>query len=567
MTLKALRAELKKLNVDGMLIPRSDSFCGEEVPPSEERLAFISGFTGSAGMGLVTQNRAVLFSDERYALQAPNETSDEWECFTKADDKPSAWLKANMAGKIIGFDPWLLAVDASVFTTGEVTLKPLAYNPIDKIWADRPSPQLSQAEPLGDEYTGLTRREKISLITEQMLDSDALVISEPAGLCWLLNIRGRDLAYTPLILAFGILTKEGEVIVFAHENRFAACPHENMRFADLAEMKEILKNFKKVMIDPHACPYAIKEMIKGEVILKQSPITLAKAKKTPAELKASYEAHRLDGVAMCRFLAWFDDTIKTRSVTEIEVADKLAALRSEGDEFICPSFATICGGGAHGAIIHHRAKAHTEIPKNSLCLIDSGAQYLGATTDITRTIATGDSPPPHMAEAFTQVLQAHIALATCRFPLGTNGIALDSITRAPLWRGGKDYAHGTGHGVGAGLSVHEAPASISKRGTHPIEEGMILSNEPGYYVAGEYGIRIENLIAIKKDSKAGMLAPETLTLVPIDKRLIRAHALTETELAWLNNYHQRIKDELMPLIKDEKTKAWLEAATEPITYL
>ena len=562
MTLKALRAELKKLNVDGMLIPRCDSFCGEEVPPSEERLAFISGFIGSAGMGVVTQNRALLFSDGRYALQAPAETSDEWECLTSADDKPSDWLKAHMAGKVIGFDPWLLAVDSN-FATGEVTLKALPYNPIDKIWTDRPSVEPSQAESLADEYTGMTRKEKISLITEAM-EGDALVISEPSGLCWLLNIRGRDLAYTPLILAFGILTQEGEVIVFADEKRFDACSHDNMRFADLSSMKEILKNFKQVTIDPRTCPYAIKEMIKSEAILKQSPITLAKAKKTPAELKASREAHRLDGVAMCRFLAWFDDAIKSRSVSEIEVADKLTALRSEADKFICPSFATICGGGAHGAIIHHRAKAHTEIPKNNLCLIDSGGQYFGATTDITRTIVTG-APPPHMAEAFTQVLQAHIALATCVFPLGTNGIALDSITRAPLWRGGKDYSHGTGHGVGAGLSVHEAPASISKRGTHPIEEGMILSNEPGYYVAGKYGIRIENLITIKKDGKAGMLTSETLSLVPIDRRLIHVHALTETELAWLNNYHGRIKEELMPLIKDEKTKAWLEAATEPIT--
>ena len=315
-------------------------------------------------MGLVTQNRAVLFSDERYALQAPNETSDEWECFTKADDKPSTWLKAHMAGKVIGFDPWLLAVDASVFTTGEVTLKPLPYNPIDKIWADRPSPQLSQAEPLGQmNIRGMTRKEKINLITEQMLDSDALVISEPAGLCWLLNIRGRDLAYTPSdIGVWDFDQRAGEVIVFAHESRFDACPHENMRFADLAEMKEILKKFKKVMIDSCACPYAIKEMIKGEVILKQSPITLAKAKKTPAELKASYEAHRLDGVAMCRFLAWFDEAIKSRSVSEIEVADKLTALRSEADSFICPSFATICGGGAQWSDYPPSEQRH--IPKS-----------------------------------------------------------------------------------------------------------------------------------------------------------------------------------------------------------
>lgn len=577
--LEAIRQEMRHLGIDAFLIPRGDMFSGEEVPAADERLAFISGFTGSAGMAVVTSDKAALFSDGRYTLQMDAETNASWQCFTQPEVSVTAWLAEQLAGCRIGFDPWLMPMaqrkrfDAAL-SVAKAELVAVDRNPVDAIWPDRPAAPASAALPYGIALAGRTQADKISDVLAQLAEhqpqAEAMVISDPAALAWLLNIRGRDLDHTPVLLAFAVLDRSGRVTVLADEHRFAACASEAMEFAALEDLPQILAQYGKgkVVVDPSTCPQAIADMLAGEVLSGECPITLLKAIKTEAEVRAFEEAHRMDAVAMIRFLCWLEDTLVQRPVREVEVAEKLVAFRSASAQFISPSFATICGGGSNGAIVHYRAEEgkDQDIPSNNLCLIDSGGQYLGATTDITRTVATG-TPPQEMAAAFTTVLKAHIALAVARFPEGTNGVQLDAITRAPLWARGMDYAHGTGHGVGCSLSVHEGPASISKRGERPILPGMILSNEPGYYVTGEYGIRIENLIHIQRDATDGMLFSSSLTLVPIDRRLIIAPMLSTAERDWLNAYHARVCAEIGPLIDalgEDRLTRWFAEATAPL---
>ncbi len=578
--LAALRAEIKAMGVDGVIIPRGDAFSGEEVPAADERLAFISGFTGSAGIAIVMADQAVLFSDGRYTIQMETETGPEWQCLTQPEASLSDWLLNHAAGKVIGFDAWLMPVGQrerlEKAMDGQVSLTPLDANPVDRIWPDKPPRPLSRAIPYSIEYAGMTRDEKITACIDRIQashpDVRAMMITDPAGLAWLLNARGRDLNHTPVVLAFAVLSRDGTVTILADPERFADIDASGLAFADPAEPGACLSQYGEgeVMIDPSTCPTAIEGMVKGSAIHAESPITALKAIKTGAELKAFNHAHRIDAVAMVRFLHWLDKTLPERPVREVEVDQKLIEFRSLSDEFISPSFATICGGGGNGAIVHYRAVEGKDqpIPMDSLCLIDSGGQYLGATTDITRTIAAG-TPSAEMIHAFTYVLKAHIALARCRFPEGTNGIQLDAITRAPLWQAGLDFAHGTGHGVGCSLSVHEGPTSISKRSTRAIEAGMVLSNEPGFYQPGGFGIRIENLIAIQRDD-SGMLYAENLTFVPIDRRLIRADLLDGDERSWLDAYHRRVRDEIAPLLKarvlsdDDAALSWLIEATEPL---
>lgn len=574
--LDALRQQIAAMEVDGVLIPRGDAFSGEEVPAADERLAFVSGFTGSAGMAVVMADQAVLFSDGRYTIQMEAETGPHWDCLTQPQASVSGWLRAHAKGRRLGFDPWLMPLETrdrlARALDGEVALTPLAGNPVDAIWPDRPPPPQSQALPYSISAAGMSREDKINATLNAMAEHhpgvEAMIISDPAGLAWLLNIRGRDLAHTPVILAFAVLTAKGTVTVLAAPERFDGCDGDRLAFAPMDQLGAILAEFTpgQVMVDPMTCPCAIAELINGDPVCAESPITVLKACKTAAEIAAFEESHRLDAVAMIRFLHWFDDTLTARPIREVEVDAKLIEFRAMAPAFISPSFATICGGGGNGAIVHYRAipGQDQDIPRNSLCLIDSGGQYLNATTDITRTIATG-TPPAAMARDFTHVLKAHIALASARFPEGTTGVQLDAITRAPLWQVGMDFAHGTGHGVGCGLGVHEGPASISKRGERPILPGMVISNEPGYYVEGSHGIRIENLIHFEHGGD-GMIASTELTLVPIDRRLIITALLSAAEIDWINTYHARIRAEIGPLLDAGEAGLidWFEAATAPL---
>lgn len=576
--LKSLRERLGEAGVDGMLIPRGDAFSGEEVPGADARLAFMSGFTGSAGMGVVMADKAMLFSDGRYTIQMENQKAAGWDCRTMPESMPADWLLEHYPGTVIGVDPMLMTVSAwrnlnAKLEKGGISLAPLDHNPVDMIWPDRPAPPATPAFAFDENVAGLTRREKIDTVVaclqDETVKAQHMLITDPSVLCWLLNIRGRDLEHTPFLLAFAILSDDGVVKIYADESRFQDISPASLQFKDPSRLPDDLAACKgRVHLDLSSCPSALFTVINADITEAENPVILMKARKTASEKDAFVTTHRQDAVAMIRFLHWFDRTIEERPVRETEIDDALIRFRSASPDFLCPSFPTICGGGGNGAIVHYRAIAgeDQEIPMDSLCLIDSGGQYCQATTDITRTIATG-TPPKAMAEAFTHVLRAHIALATCRFPKGADGVQLDAITRGPLWQAGLDFAHGTGHGVGCCLSVHEGPASISKRSTRTIDPGMILSNEPGYYVQGEYGIRIENLVHVAKAETEGMLMLETISLVPIDRRLIITDLMREDEIAWINAYHRRIGDEIAPMVKalgDDDLNAWLDAAIAPI---
>ena len=588
--LQLLREEMKKHGVDGLLIPRGDAFSGEEVPPSDDRLKYISGFTGSAGMAIVTQDQAALFSDGRYTLQMTAETNDDWSCHVMPDADMVAWLVSNLEGGALGIDPWLMTLSGyeslqSKLADTAISLMSLDHNLIDAIWQDQPTPPQTKAWDFDLDVAGLTRQEKIAKVLTACQDSKTkgeknpqnpfghMVITAPDQLAWLANIRGADLDHTPVILAFAILHHDSSITIFADEARFADCDHSGLTFlpkdqclAHLAGLKA-----KTVMIDPSTCPYAIARLLGDDAIKAESPITLMKARKNKAEQAAIRAVHRRDGAAMVEFLSWFDAaTQHTGSgLRETDIDAQLITIRGQDKGFISPSFSTICGSGGNGAIVHYRAQdgQDSEILHDTLCLIDSGGQYHDGTTDITRTVAVG-TPSQQMRHDFTIVLKAHIALDQAVFPAHTSGIQLDAITRDPMWRAGMDFAHGTGHGVGCCLNVHEGPVSISKRSARPIEEGMLLSNEPGYYIENEYGIRIENLIlAQKSPSEYGYLCFDAVTLVPMDRRLIEPQWLNDQELDWVNAYHQRVWDEIAPLLKGkgkDEALAWLKNATAPI---
>ena len=580
--LEALRGTFGDLGVDGVLIPRGDAFSGEEVPAADERLAFISGFTGSSGLAVVTRDRAALFSDGRYTLQMQNQSGPEWQCFTTPEVTPDDWLRDNAKGMAVGFDPWLVPVGLHSRLErnlgDRVALKGLPDNPVDAIWKDKPARPKGRALDYPAARAGRTRREKIELCLERMREAaeDAgvrepggMVISDPAALAWLLNIRGRDLEHTPVLLAYALLDAAGGVTVFAGADRFSECDQEGLRFAGPSALAGTLKTVKgPVLVGLATCPVAVAAMLGKRAFNAESPILMLKAVKTEAEAAAVEEAHRHDAVAMVRFLHWFEGTVRSRPVRETEVAAKLLEFRSMSPAFVSPSFATICGGGPNGAIAHYRAEPgkDIEIPRDSLCLVDSGGQYEWATTDVTRTLATGEADP-EIAMRYTRVLKAHVALARCRFPEGTTGARLDAIARAPLWRAGMDFNHGTGHGVGCGLGVHEGPVEISPRGSRAVLPGMVLSNEPGHYVPGEYGIRIENLVHIRRDTGDGMLYARDLTLVPYDRRLIRLDLLERAEVEWIDAYHRRVGEEVGPMVGEAGgagPSAWLDAAVAPL---
>ena len=588
--LAALRGELKSRGVDGFLIPRADEHQGEYVPKRAERLSWLTGFTGSAGMAAVLTGKAAVFVDGRYTLQVRNQTDTKlFETLDLMNEGPQSWLEANLKkGAKLGYDPWLhtqSAVERLKQTADRAgaTLVPLIPNPQDSVWADQPEPPQARALPHGIELAGEdseAKREKLSIDLKKR-SIDAVVLTLPDSICWLLNIRGQDVPHTPFVLAFAILYADSSVDLFldARKSSPELSRHlgTSVRLRAPAEFTPALDALtgKTVLADPGtAAAYIFSrlEQAGARIARGADPCQLPKACKNDVELEGARRAHVRDGAALTRFLAWFARESVKGKLTEIDTVEKLESFRAGTNALKDVSFDSISGAGPNGAIVHYRVtkKTNRKIEPGQLFLIDSGAQYVDGTTDVTRTIAVG-TPSAEMRDRFTRVLKGHIQLALARFPEGTTGGALDAFARRPLWEAGLDYGHGTGHGVGSYLSVHEGPQSISQRGTaQALKAGMICSNEPGYYKTGEYGIRIENLVVVKEASdipggERKMLGFETLTMAPIDLEAVEPSLLTQQERGWLNAYHANVRSTLLPLLAgDAETTAFLAHATRTI---
>jgi Xaa-Pro aminopeptidase len=588
----ALRSELVQRGLSGFVVPRSDEHQGEYVPARADRLAWISGFTGSAGIAIVMLDRAAIFVDGRYTLQVQAEVSPTLFQYKHLTDDPHAdWAASALPpGGRLGYDPWLHTVgwvDRMRLAVGRAGGEMLACpdNPIDAVWPDQPPAPLAPVVPHDLRFAGKPASEKLAdtAIALRKAGQTAVVLTQPDSIAWLLNIRGADVPHTPLPLSFAIVNDDGAADLFIDRRKLVPGLEEHLgncvSIRDPGEFGSALDALGnnpavKVRVDPASSAAWIFDRLllaKARVERDADPIALPKACKNETELEGTRAAHRRDAVAVTRFLAWLSHTVADGKVGEIEAAKRLTDFRREGDLFRDLSFETISGAGPNGAIVHYRVSEKTERPltPGSLYLVDSGAQYLDGTTDITRTVAIGE-PSAEMREHFTLVLKGHIALATARFPKGTTGSQLDSLARMALWQKGLDYDHGTGHGVGSYLSVHEGPQRISKVGnTVALEPGMILSNEPGYYRTGAYGIRIENLIVVQEcadlpEAERPMLSLETLTLAPIDLALVEPTLLSHSEIAWLNAYHTRVRETLAGQL-DADTERWLIEATDPIT--
>ena len=586
--LQALRAELARRGLDGFVIPHADRHQNEYLPPNEERLMWLSGFTGSAGTAIVLADRAVLFVDGRYWLQAREQTDPG--LFTiehLVTTPPAAWIEANLkAGQKLGFDPWLHTADGAerlseACADAGAILVATEPNPIDAACRIRVAPPHGAIVPHALDRAGEGALDKIARIQSEMvkLNVDVLVISNPQALAWTLNIRGADVSHSPLPLAFAMISRAG-ARMYVDETKLTPAAtaaldgvaeiQEEARFAkDLAGLSSM---HLTIRLDQATAAHAIAQSVAangGKVSRGPDPIAAMKAVKNDAEIAGSRAAHRRDGAAVVNFLAWFDREAPSGRLTEIDAVEALESFRRDTGVLRDVSFPTIAGAGPDGAIVHYRVTRRTSrsISPGELFLVDSGAQYEDGTTDITRTVVVGD-PTAEMRDRFTRVLKGHIAIATAMFPDGASGSQLDSFARQHLWAAGLDFDHGTGHGVGSYLSVHEGPASISRLGTTPLMRGMILSNEPGYYKAGHYGIRIENLVLVTEapaiaGAEKELNCFETLTLAPIDRRLVDPGLMTPAEIAWLDAYHARVRDTLTGLL-DAATAPWLEVATRPL---
>ncbi|WP_424627623.1 aminopeptidase P family protein [Bradyrhizobium sp. SYSU BS000235] len=588
--LSAFREELLRRQLTGFVIPRSDSQQNEYVPPSEERLAWISGFTGSAGLAIVLNTEAAVFVDGRYTLQAAKQVdTTAWTIQPLADPPPENWLSTHLtAGDRLGFDPWLHTSAAAerlakACKKAGAELVPVDSNPVDAVWSERPAPPLGPVKVHGLQFAGESESDKLARIRAEMtkLGVEALVLSDSHAVAWTFNIRGADVAHTPLPLSYALIPKDGRATIFIDSRKLSNSTRDHLeKNANVEEPDAVMlrlaglaRTGAMIGLDAATAADALSRMISaegGKPMRGTDPVAMLKAVKNTAEIAGTRVAHQRDGAALVRFLAWIDREAPKGTLTEIDAVEALETFRRETGVLKDVSFPTIAGTGPNGAIVHYRVtrKSNRRISPGDLLLIDSGAQYEDGTTDVTRTIAIGD-PTDEMRDRFTRVLRGHIAIARAVFPDGVTGAQIDAFARQFLWHAGIDFDHGTGHGVGSYLSVHEGPARISKLGTTPLKRGMILSNEPGYYKTDAFGIRIENLELVTEATIDGAEKPmngfETLTLAPIDRRLINAHRISKRELDWLNTYHARVREEIGPLLDDE-TRAWLDAATEPMSH-
>ncbi|HUF55973.1 MAG TPA: aminopeptidase P family protein [Thermohalobaculum sp.] len=584
----ALRDALARAGVQGFVVPRADAHQGETVAPRDERLAWLTGFTGSAGLAVVLPDRAALFVDGRYTLQAGEQVDSAVFTVVPTDQtKPEDWLaEAPAEGTRIGYDPWLhgrtgirrLAEGAA---KAGAELVPVEANPIDAIWEDQPGPPMGAVEVRPDALAGEPSARKRGRVAERVRKAggDALVLTLPDTIAWLLNIRGGDLARSPVALGFALMDGQGRVRLFMERDKFDGQVLEHLggdvEVVEPAGFGPALDRLggRKVVLDERACPLWVAARLEAagaQPVWAEDPVSALKTVKNAAELAGTRAAHRRDGAAMVRFLAWLDGEIaRGAELTEIDVVKALERFRGATGELRDIAFDTICGSGPNGAIVHYRVtrESNRTLCPGELLLLDSGGQYVDGTTDITRTLPVG-AVPDALRRPFTLVLKGLIALATARWPKGTRGRALDPLARQHLWRAGLNYDHGTGHGVGVYLNVHEGPVSLSHRGATPLEPGMILSIEPGCYREGAFGIRIENLAAVTpaevpEGGEREMLGFETLTLCPIDRRLIDPALLTAEERAWLDAYHARVRETLTPEL-DAGQAAWLDGATRPL---
>ncbi len=581
--LAALRAEMAREGVDAFLVPRADRFQGEYVASCDERLAWLTGFTGSAGFAVAMADRAAIFVDGRYRVQVRAQV--DTESFTPVnwpETKLEDWLaEALPGGGVVGYDPWLHTA-AEIERVGralekrQVALRPLD-NLVDRIWTDRPSPPAAPARKWPETFAGLSAEAKLEAVAGDLsaAGEDAALVTQPDSLCWLLNLRGGDVGHTPLLHAMGLVHRSGALDLFVERDKLAevTIPGTVAVHAEADLAAHLAAARGRVRVDRNTAPQAALDALASggaEAVAGSDPCLLRKARKNPAEIAATREAHLRDGAAFARFLRWFDGTAPQGGLTEIDVVRALEGFRAETGALRDISFDTIAGAGAHGAIVHYRVTEETNAPlgQGELFLIDSGAQYEDGTTDITRTLPVG-AVGHEECESFTQVLRGLIAIHRARFPKGVAGSHLDALARAPLWAAGRDFDHGTGHGVGVYLGVHEGPQRLSRVSTVALEEGMILSNEPGYYREGAFGIRIENLVVVTPAERLPggddreMLAFETLTWAPIDRRLIVAEMLSGEERHWLDAYHAGVFERIAPRL-DADTADWLAAATAPL---
>lgn len=585
-----LREELRRRGLDGFIVPRADEHQGEYVPASAARLQWLTGFTGSAGLAVVLAEAAAIFVDGRYTLQVRAQVPYQlYQPNHVPEEPPARWIEKHLGrGMKLGYDPWLHTetekkrfAEACAKAGGE--LVPCDTNPVDAVWADRPPPPLAPVVPHDIRQAGESSADKRRRIAEALASAaiDGAVISAPDSIAWLLNVRGGDVEHTPLPLSFALLHADARVSWFVDPRKLHPSTLRHLgngvgieppsRLAGALEA--LARDGATVQADPGAAPAAILQKLESggaKLVREADPCVLSKARKNPVELQGARDCHQRDAVAIARFLAWLARETPRGTVSEIDAADRLLAFRREVPLFRDLSFATISGAGPNGAIVHYRVTGTTNrrLEPGSLYLVDSGAQFLDGTTDITRTVAVGQ-PTAEMRERFTRVLKGHIALATARFPKGTTGSQLDVLARSALWQAGLDFDHGTGHGVGSYLSVHEGPQRISKvPNSTALEPGMILSNEPGYYKAGAYGIRTENLIVVRPatlpDAERETLEFEILTLAPIDRALIEIDMLSQEERRWLDEYHRRVRETVSPHLEEED-RAWLVSATAPVS--
>ncbi len=563
--LQALQIELKKLDLDGFLIPHADEYQGEYLPPHARRLEWLSGFTGSAGLAIVNNSESAIFVDGRYTL-AVREQAKNFKSYNSKNHPPNKWLLQQPASKI-GYDPWLHTpaelepLQRSAQTTGS-SLIACEYNPIDKIWQDRPSPPAKPIIPYSIYYSGETSQSKRQRISEILNRKKvfATILTASDSIAWLLNIRGNDIPRVPVPLTFAILYATGvtDLFIIPREIDDKLLKHlgTEVNICSLNSFATALKKLtnKSVLIDPkRTAIWIVNQLTKSNLIEDSDPCILPKACKNKVEISGAKQAHLWDGIAVTKFLHWLDTKIDTTD--EIQASQQLEVIRRENSKLHDLSFDTISAAGSNAAIVHYQATEQTNKQLHSLYLVDSGGQYLFGTTDVTRTIAI-DQPTAEQKKCFTLVLKGHISIATCHFPPGTTGSQLDILARHALWQVGLDYDHGTGHGVGSFLSVHEGPQSISSRPNKTaLQPGMILSNEPGYYKEGAFGIRIENLILVVEKGK--QLGFETLTLVPIDLRLVDFSLLTTNEINWLKNYHSKVLEQIGSQLESE-ARNWLQ---------
>ncbi|AFX99178.1 metallopeptidase M24 family protein [Candidatus Endolissoclinum faulkneri L2] len=584
--LASLRSALEKIGVNGFILPRADEHMGESIPSSAERVSWLTGFTGSAAVLLVLSDVAVIFVDGRYTTQVVQQVDiDLWTVENFSLKNLTNYLRKHLAGRSLGFDPKLHSINTihqltiAVHDAGGIILS-LEINPIDELWINQPPTSLSPVELLPVKLTGMETTVKQKLVASKLehYKVDAMVLNQSESIAWLLNLRGADVAYTPLPLAYAIINRTAQVALFLEKSKCRGCLQNILDnkislypFEDIGSAIDTLgANNKTVAIDPNFSTEWMRRRLEnaGAVIfLASDPCIMLKACKNAIELANTRNAHIHDGVAVTRFLKWVEDN--ANNTTELDAIEVLEAFRSEISNWRGPSFPPISASGSNAAIVHYQvtSKTNRQLDNDNLYLIDSGGQFSDGTTDITRTVAIG-TPNQEMKERFTLVLKGHIAIASARFPVGTNGGQLDALARQFLWKAGLDFDHATGHGVGVFLGVHEGPQRIAISNNVSIEAGMILSNEPGYYKPGAYGIRIENLmitvpVPLQNDQITDMLGFEIITFAPIDRRLIEISLMTKEEISWFDSYHAKVREKILPNL-DSNHQHWLKLATAPL---